>query len=270
MASDHQQVGGAAGERPSAGPPAAARQPNPLAELPVVADIRESLARWNDPAARLERRKRRTSRALTVWTVVTLLFGLAAVAGAVSAGQLTAMVFLALAGSITFGAVAVRSGIRLRSLHRQRVPPGRSRASLPAPGSAAHEPMRRLARAESSLDELLAQLRTADGGGAGAPADGVRGTADEAAHALRGLAARIEAIERARESAPVSEHAALDAALSTLHEQLEDGLEGYGSLVAAAGQAVAATDTGHEGTRQALVDATDRVAGLAIALRELR
>ncbi|MGH3951385.1 MAG: phage shock envelope stress response protein PspM, partial [Pseudonocardiaceae bacterium] len=40
-------------------------------------------------------------------------------------------------------------------------------------------------------------------------------------------------------------------------------------LVAAAGRAVAAAGSGVDSSRQALTDANDRLAGLAIALREL-
>jgi hypothetical protein len=55
----------------------------------------------------------------------------------------------------------------------------------------------------------------------------------------------------------------------TLREQLDDGMGEYGALVAAAGRAVAASTSGMDESRQALTDATDRLAGLAIALREL-
>lgn len=87
--------------------------------------------------------------------------------------------------------------------------------------------------------------------------------------ALRGIAARVQAVERARKAAPHSERGALDSAVHTLREQLDDGLAGYGSLIAAAGQAVAASGNGLQQSKEALTDATDRLAGLAIALREL-
>jgi hypothetical protein len=61
----------------------------------------------------------------------------------------------------------------------------------------------------------------------------------------------------------------LDSAIAGLREQLEDGVEEYGALVAAAGRTVAATDSGMPEAKDALTDATDRLAGLASALREL-
>lgn len=98
--------------------------------------------------------------------------------------------------------------------------------------------MERLAEGEASLFELLRQLSVPTSVGT-APVSEVsvadaRQTADEAAAALRGLAARIQAIERGRNAAPARERAALDAAVAKLREQLDDGLEGYGGLVAAA------------------------------------
>lgn len=248
----------------------------PEVNLPVVAEVRETWVRWNDPAARLARRKRRTSRAMTLWIVLSLLCGIAAAAGIVGASAAAGVatsVFTALAGVVVFGAFGVRAGLQLRRLNRTPLPAAATRVALPGPGSAAHEPMRRLAHAEASLAELLAQLSAPPAGtSAGVPEVSIadaRGTAAGAADALRGLSRRIEAIESARDAAPVSERGALDAALETLVQQLDDGLDDYGSLVAAAGQAVAASSTGVAASRESLTDATDRLAGLAIALREL-
>ena len=52
-----------------------------------------------------------------------------------------------------------------------------------------------------------------------------------------------------------------------LREQVDEGLDGYRSLVAAAGRVVAASSS--PGPKQELTDATDHLAGLAVALREL-
>ncbi|GLY69376.1 phage shock envelope stress response protein PspM [Amycolatopsis taiwanensis] len=250
--------------RPQARPPS-------VTEVPVFAEVRAKWERWNEPAARLARQKRRTSRALTLWIVLTLLCGLMAVAAgfglvaAQGAGTLTT----GIAGVIVFGVLGTRSGLRLRQLNRTELPVSTTPPPLPPPGSAAHEPMRRLAEAEESLAELLRQLSAQS---AAVPENSVEDagtTAAEAAAALRGIAARIEAVERARKASPVGQRAALDSAVQTLREQLDDGLDGYGALIAAAGQAVAASGNGMQQSKEALTDATDRLAGLAIALREL-
>lgn len=263
-------------------PPTDGRRPNPLirpsvrppsvTDVPLVAEVRSKWAQWNDPAAKLERRKRRTSRALTLWVVLVLLCVLAGVAGILVEGAMAAAVGGA-AGAIVFGTLGVRSGARLRHLNRMPVPVSSVSASsrrqpLPPASSAAHEPMLRLAECEESLTELLGQLSPSDAMPETSVED-ARVTAQEAATTLRGLAARIQAVERARNASPAGERAALDAAVKTLREQLDDGLDGYGTLVAATGRAVAASTSGMRQSRDALTDATDRLAGLAIALREL-
>lgn len=250
--------------------------PSTPAELPVVAEIRDKWDRWNDPAAKLRRKRRRTSRALTVWSVLTLLSVLWAVVGYAGLGGAEGIqgAFSGLAATLIFGALGVRSGIRLHRLSRTPLPERHSAAptALPPSGSAAREPMERLRRGEESLGELLAQLESPHGTSGATPemsVDDARATAAEAASALRALAARVESIERARRSAPEDERAGLDSAVASLRTQLDEGLDEYGTLVAAAGRAVAASSAGVQPAREALTDATDRLAGLASALREL-
>lgn len=241
-----------------------------LSDFPLLSDVRDSLVRWNDPTARHARRKRRASRALSRWIALTLLSGVAVLAGVLTGPAASAPVFLGLAGIIVFGALGTRSGMRVRRLNREQVRP--PRAITPSAGSAAYRPMHRLTEAESSLEQLLDQLASAQGDGAAvssASVAEVRSTADSASDTLRGLAVRIETIERARNAAPEPERPALDSAVGTVTRQLEDGLDAYGSLVAAAGHALAASHGTEDGSWHALGDATDRLAGLAIALREL-
>ncbi|HKS49559.1 MAG TPA: hypothetical protein VJT49_31510 [Amycolatopsis sp.] len=268
----------AGGDSPSGGVwglhPQGTRPPS-ITDVPVVAEVRAKWLRWNDPAARLERRKRRTSRALTLWVLLTLLCGVLAVAA--GAGLLVAhradTALAGVVGMVVFGTLGVRSGLRLRQLNRTKLPVSTAPTPLPPAGSTAREPMRRLAECEESLAELLRQLSTPSAVGTTPvpeiSVEDARATAADAATALRGLAARVQAVERARDSAPRGERGALDAAVRTLCEQLDDGLEGYRALVAAAGHAVAASSSGMRESKDALTDATDRLAGLAIALKEL-
>jgi hypothetical protein len=252
--------------------------PSSAADIPVVAEVRASWARWNDPAVKLQRQTRRTSRALTLWVILTFLCALivvAGVAGAFGAGIAAASmpVLGGGAGVVVFGTLGVRSGVRLRTLKRTELPAKATPSPLPSPASAARQPMERLRESEASLDELLTQLSAPVGGAPSAvpelSVEQARLTAREAAAALRGLAARVQAIERGRDHAPPAEQGALDSAVKTLREQLDDGLIGYGELVAAAGRAVAASSGGTGSARESLTDATDHLAGLAIALREL-
>jgi hypothetical protein len=247
-------------------------------QIPVVADAKAKWARWNEPAAKLERRKRRTSRAMTFWLLLTILCGLFAVVagtGLLQDGQ--AQIFQAIAAgafTVVFGTFGVRSGLRLRALNRTVLPAAPAAPPpLPPARSVAREPMERLVESEASLAELLRQLSQPSSLGVMpvseiAVAD-ARTTAAEAAQALRGLAGRIQAIERGRDAAPERERGALDAAIKQLREQLDDGLDGYGGLVAAAGHTVAASSDGMTSSKESLSDATDKLAGLAMALREL-
>jgi hypothetical protein len=247
--------------------------------IPVVNEVRTKWEAWNDPAAKHERRKVRASRMMTLWIVLTILCGLYAVLvftgalGVFVAGALVQKAIMPVLGVALFGTLSVRSGAKLHQLKKVALPASTKPVPLPAASSAAREPMEHLAESEATLRELLKQLSAPTSLGTTAiPAISVedaRATAAEAAGALRALAERIVAIERARNASPASERVALDQAIATLREQLDDGMHGFGLLVAAAGYAVGASSGGLSASKRALTDATDHLAGLAMALREL-
>ncbi len=110
----------------------------------------------------------------------------------------------------------------------------------------------------------MAQLTSA---GAGSAATDARSTADSAAAELRRVADRLVAVEAAIPHAPAAEKPALRADVRRLRAELDEGLDGYGTLVAAAGRAVAASGAPEQ--KHLMLDATDRLAGLAAGLREL-
>nr|WP_052478228.1 hypothetical protein [Kibdelosporangium sp. MJ126-NF4]CEL16867.1 POSSIBLE CONSERVED MEMBRANE ALANINE RICH PROTEIN [Kibdelosporangium sp. MJ126-NF4]CTQ91905.1 POSSIBLE CONSERVED MEMBRANE ALANINE RICH PROTEIN [Kibdelosporangium sp. MJ126-NF4] len=234
---------------------------------PVVDQVRSQLSRWSDPAAKLERRKKRTAAAMWFFIFLALLLG---VVGAVivTGTAATAVLSGAVAGVFALGSLALgaRSGVRLRRLNRAPLPT--ATPSLPPARSAAREPMERLGDAERVLADLLRQLSSPR---SAVPADSVdeaRRTGAEAAAALREVAAELQAVERARDMAPAADQAALADGVRRLREQLDEGLEGYGTLIAAAGRLVAASSSGGP-DNNALTDATDRLHGLAVALREI-
>lgn len=245
-------------------------------DLPTVAEVRSRWARWHDPAAKLERRKRWTSHALTLWAVLAVVCAVVAVLafpGVLAAQARVGSLVGGIAGVLAFGTLSVRTGLRLRALNRTKLDTSAEPPPLPATSSAAREPMERLAESEAALTGLLRQLSApTKADGPAVPAMSVeeaRTTARDAAAALRDLAARIQALERAMDSLPTEQCAELAEAVRGLRAQADDGLDGYGELVASAGRAVAASSAGPEPSRQALADATDRLAGLASALREL-
>jgi hypothetical protein len=250
----------------------------------------QALVRSRDEAVRLERQRRRlerkrlwASRWAVAWAIVclfivvyvALVFG-----GVVGAGADAGMIAGGVAGVAATGALSIRSTRRMVLLKRaaerfdeQYKPAVAATASpppLPPKSSAAYEPMQRLGEAEDALAQLVRQLSGTQGTPASVPLESVaeaERTGAEAAQALRAVAAQLAAVELARDHAPPMERGALIDGVRRLREQLDEGLTGYRSLVAAAGRVVAASSSA--GPKQELADATDHLAGLAVALREL-
>lgn len=242
-------------------------------------EVRRRWAARNEPTAKLERQRERLRRWLLFLVTVCMVFAVItgfSVVGMASGGELNTVLAPALVALGT-GAFAIRTGTRLHATRKQldSAPPRlmgltlAAKERLPPAGSAAREPMQRLRDSEMSFAELLRQLWTADGSGP-VPPDAVReaaATADQAATAVRRLAGQLRAVEGARNAAPSGEREELAEAVRELRKRLDDGVEGYGGLVAAAGRTVAASSSSN--AREALTDATDNLAGLALALQEL-
>jgi hypothetical protein len=258
----------------------------------VVQQVQDAWTRRGDESVRIERQRRRlarkrvwASRWLTAWALIAamcMLLVVGVLTGAVAEGDTSAL-FGSIAAALATTTVAFRSTLKLamaknaqREFDAKYPPPG-----LPAPASAAptalppkrsvaREPMQRLAEAEKALAQVLAQLSGNAGMPASVPVESVaqaQATGDEAATALRAVSAQLVAVELARDHAPPLERAPLIEGVAKLREQLDEGLDGYRSLVAAAGRVVAASSAA--GPKQDLTNATDHLAGLAVALREL-
>lgn len=255
----------------------------------AMARTQEALARSRDETVRIERQRRRlerkrlwASRWALVWAIVTVflvVYVAMAFTGMVGSGPDAAMIAGGVAGVAATGALSIRSTRRMVLLKRavvrfdeQHKPAvsAASRPPMPPKSSAAYEPMERLSEAEDALAQLVHQLSGTAGTPASVPLESVaeaERTGAEAAQALRAVAAQLAAVELARDHAPPMERAPLIEGVRRLHEQLEEGLTGYRGLVAAAGRVVAASSSA--GPKQELTDATDHLAGLAVALREL-
>jgi hypothetical protein len=139
---------------------------------------------------------------------------------------------------------------------------------LPAPGSAARQPMRALVAAEGALTRLVRELRDAQ-----VPADVVEEAwqaATNTAARLRAIASSLESVELAAKYAPPSDRAALTDGAAGLLTRLDDGLDGYRRLIAAAGRVLLAgvTDSGTDDLVEA-TEATEALSALAEALAEL-
>ncbi|RCW43288.1 hypothetical protein DFQ14_107178 [Halopolyspora algeriensis] len=246
---------------------------------PVLTGFRRKLAAWRDPRARLIRRRRRAK------------YGTAS--GATATGALGGGAYLSYAAenfwvtlepatetmldvtsfgvgglALAAGAGTVGAALKYRRLKRTPLPqPPPEPVQLPPRDSQAREPMRRLRDAEQSLHSALTRLTDAGVGVAGEPATEARTTAARAASALRAVADRLVAVEGAVPHAPAQDREALRSDVARLRAELDEGVESYGGLVAAAGRAVAASGASEQ--KHVMQDATDRLAGLAAALQEL-
>ncbi len=251
----------------------------------AVAQVQEALARRTDENVRLERQRRRleskrvwASRWATAWAIISVIavtYVVLSFAGLVDEGPDATAIITGMGMGLAAGALAIRSTRRMvllkrarQEFDRQHPPAGVAppKPTIPPKGSAAREPMKNLADAEDALAQVLAQLSDSES----VPLESVaqaEATSAEAAMALRSVAAQLTAVELARDHAPPLERAPLVEGVNRLRTQLDEGLTGYRSLVAAAGRVVAASTA--PGPKQELTEATDHLAGLAIALRDL-
>jgi len=252
----------------------------------AVTRSQAALTRGRDENVRLERQRRKlerqrlwASRWALAWAIVCLfmvVYVALAFTGTIAEGATSAMLASGVAGVAATGALSIRSTRRMVLLKRARerfdeehrpAVVAASRPVMPPKKSAAYEPMQRLSEAEDALTQLVQQL---SGSASSVPPESVaeaERTGAEAALALRAVAAQLAAVELARDHAPPMERGALIEGVARLREQLDEGLNGYRSLVAAAGRVVVASSSA--GPKQELADATDHLAGLAVALREL-
>jgi hypothetical protein len=240
---------------------------------PLAEQARYRMQKWNDPRAKLERKRKRTNAVLTFWLIVISMLGTLAVLGFTGVLGTWAAVTGAVGAAVP-AVLAVRSGFKLRELKADKVrlelaPPPPPRPPLPAHISSARVPMEKLHAAEDTMTQLLVQLDSP--ALTSMPTESVqhaRQTAQEASTAIRAVSAQLQAVERARDTAPHLERASLVEGVRVLRAQLADGVDRYCVLVAAAGQALAAS-TAFQDPREFLDDATDHMAGLASAMRDV-
>ncbi|MDR7300592.1 phage shock envelope stress response protein PspM [Haloactinomyces albus] len=246
---------------------------------PVLTGFRRKLAAWRDPRARLIRRRRRAKHSTVAGATTTGVLGGSAYfsyaadhfwsAIEPATETMLDMTSFGIGGlALAMGAGTIGAGLKYRRLKRTPLPePDPEPVQLPPHDSRAREPMRQLRDAEQSLHHALTQLTAAEAGVAGESAADARSTAARAASALRAVADRLVAVEGAIPHAPTADREALQSDVRRLRAELDEGVESYGGLVAAAGRAVAASGASEQ--KHVMQDATDRLAGLASALQEL-
>lgn len=230
------------------------------------AGVDAALNWFADPRAKLLRRRRRVGAATAGLIGTTGVSGVGTL-GMVAAGASEWLVVPGVGVTAMFAVPAAALALRLRRVRRIPLPPARRRwGSLPAIGSPAREPMRRLERAEASVGELLGVLGRDPTVPPGEIEEALA-AAEMATGRLRFEADDLAALARAKDSSPVAAQE-LGGVLDAAARRLDDGVSGYERLVASAARAVAARSMG-AAPDDNLVAATDRVDALTDALHEL-
>jgi hypothetical protein len=270
----------------------------------ATATAAEVMRSRREPSVVAHRRRIAARRRCTAWSIAALILAALATYMAVTVfsgrGDPADVAALVLAGGLMVwcGLGAIRAGIdlRARTLAVRRLPPPQPRRS--AVSSSIRPQMDRLSEYSDRLRELIGlvgvfadeavppgptgQAVTARPAGRtgrrrSAPVDAMRAVRDEtlaaadaAETALRARASEFTALSKmGRTTGDRSD--TLSRARSTLQAEIASGVDGYGRLVVATAQAVAASRqlAGSVPQVDQLADATDRLTALAAGMREL-
>ncbi|MBA8960605.1 phage shock envelope stress response protein PspM [Rhodococcus opacus] len=241
----------------------------------ALRDAGESVAdaaqKWRDPRERLLRKKRRARRRAKRYGIVSGSSATGAAGLALMAAPEWSML-MAGGGAVVFAVPAVLAVSRYRKLDAVTLPPGLpARRVLPAPSSAAREPMERLVHSERALHGILGVL-SRSGTISGEDIEDTHATARSAAAALQAVALDITSMEDAAQGSRAAA-APLHRAITSAAAQLDDGVDQFEELVAAAAEVAVPGTTSAVGElayeRAELVSATEKLAGLAAALGEI-
>lgn len=210
----------------------------------VGATAAEAVRSRREPAQVARRRQRAARRRLRAWsagTVVTVAGGAGVIAiGGLSAPAIVALIFLSLVLT-----VCVVRGIRaagdLRGRNRvvSALPPPSPRR--PAVAAELRAPMARLDGYSDGLRRLVGMIGLVEDESVRSVRDEVIAAADATERRLRDRAAEASTLIRARRRAAADVGGQLDGTITAIRREIEDGVAGYGRLVAAANEAAHAT-----------------------------
>lgn len=284
------------GRRPTtpAAAAAAARAVGRSAALVTQAsDVASEFVRQRrDPAAVVIRRRRRARRAATAYGaggVAAAVLGATRLAGEITAPVVVMMIVLFLVAAWCVAGVA--RGVRtVRRLDRQLAALPAPAPARPAVDAAVRPVMQQLDGYSDGLRHLVSMIGVPVGGSGPGGATridpsmiGVRrdilAAADDAERHLRQRAADLSGVLRARATAPAPARPGLETTARSLADEIRVGVDGYGRLVTAAGETVAASRAlssslssalAPEGFGPAALDeSTERLRALAAGMREL-
>lgn len=214
----------------------------------VGATAAEAMRARRDPAVQAAKKRRAAKRRLTAWTggavlsaAVTATGAADVVQGGAGAGAIGALVFVtALLIWCIVGMVRAAIDLRARSRVLAALP-----AAAPARPAVAAEIRPELSRLDGYSDglrHLVGMIGIVDDdAGVRALRDEILSAADASEARLRQQAVDLTGLLRARRTAPADAARQLDATAKLLRRQITDGVAGYGELVSAASDAVAAS-----------------------------
>lgn len=210
----------------------------------VGATAAEAVRSRREPAQVARRRRRAAQRRLRAWSaasVVTVAGG----AGLVAIGGLTAPVVVAVVFLTIVLSLCVVRGVRAAGDLRQRT---RVVAALPPPSprrvavaAELRPPMARLDGYSDGLRRLVAMIGLVEDDSVRSVRAEVIAAADETERRLRDRAAEASTLIRTRRRAAADVGGGLDATIAAMRREIEDGVAGYGRLVAAANEAATAS-----------------------------
>jgi len=204
----------------------------------------EAVRSRREPAQVARRRQRAARRRLRAWsagTVVTVAGGAGVIAiGGMSAPAIVALIFLSLVLTLcVVRGIRAAGDLRTRKRVVNALPP-------PAPRRVAvagelRAPIARLDGYSDGLRRLVGMIGLVEDDTVRSVRDDVIAAADATERQLRDRAAEASTLIRARRRAAADVAGQLDGTIAALRQEIENGVAGYGRLVAAANEAAHAT-----------------------------
>ena len=260
----------------------------------VSAAAAERIRVRRDPAVQARKRRRAASRRLKAWSAGAIVSGAVTAAGVAAvvdegwtSGAVGAMVFLV---AILVWCIVgiVRAGVDLRARSRVLNTLPAPQPARPVVAASIRPEIDRLDGYSDGLRQLVGMIGIVnDDADVLRLRDDILAAADSAEAGLRRQAQDLTGVLKAKRSAPPGATAQLDATAALMRRQIHDGVDGYGELVSAASEAVAASRAlaehgGLSGARLPtgqlppgvvaggeLQSSTDQLRALAAGMREL-
>jgi hypothetical protein len=208
----------------------------------------EALRARRDPALAAAKKRRAAKRRVAAWSVGAVLSGAVTATGAASmiegdtsSGAIGGMILLV--AVLTWCIVGIiRASIDLRARSRMIATLPAPAPSRPAVAIEIRPEMVRLNGYSDGLRHLVGMIGIVDDdAGVRALRDEILSAADASEARLRRQAIDLTVLLKARRNAPPEAAKQLEPTVGRLRQQIHDGVVGYGDLVSAASEAVAAT-----------------------------